>query len=259
MRVVSLREGGEENLQDVLARLFVEIAQELVVALRELDGRRLDLRLVGLLRGLLLRQGLLEQLALEAIAPELVGVGLVLGPRGLLAVQLDRAVARELEFVAREARLDLRDAILDALLVEVVDLVRGVGIPEENIVIERGAVAAGEGVDVLLGEEEAGVIERLDVVLQQGAGDAVVELLARVVALLQELANGDFDLPRVRRLGRLARRQKGEREGEGEGEPAKTEELHRDNNLGGRRVATSWQSSSQSANGHSRAKYSSVS
>ena len=57
------------------------------------------------------------------------------------------------------------------------------------------AYFAVKPIDVLLGEEEVIVIERLEVVLQELLRDRVVELLATVVPLLEQSAHRDLNLP----------------------------------------------------------------
>ena len=63
------------------------------------------------------------------------------------------------------------------------------------------------------------VVERFEIVLQQLSGDVVIELLAAVMALLEQAPDGDFDLARIRiirgnddqRDERKGRQRKGEK------------------------------------------------
>ena len=149
----------------------------------------------------------------------MVGVGLVLGPGRLLAAQFDGALAGEVELLVLEQRLDLGHAGFDALEVDVVDRVGRVELAEPDVVVEFGAVLLLEAVDVLLGEEELVVIERVDVGMQQALGDEVVERMARVVELFERLGHGDGHLAGIgvgRPAGRQGRQQERTTNGQGE-------------------------------------------
>ena len=191
MRVVSLREDGEECLHDVLLRLLAQHAQQLIVAARQRFYGRIDRQLV---------QRLLKHLALDAVPPDAVGVRFVLRPRSFFPVEFDQPVAREFKLLF-EQLFHLRDALLDALFVEIEDHECRVGIREGDVGMERLAVFRGEGVDVLLSEVEPVVVEPFEVVLEEDLGDLAVELLAAVVALLEEAAHRDGNLPRIGLVG----------------------------------------------------------
>jgi hypothetical protein len=137
----------------------------------------------------------LEEFRFDAVAPEPVGGGFVGGPGFFVAVELGGAVAVEGEFLV-EQFVDLADAGFAALDEAVVDVPSGLEVAEEDVVLQRSAVAGGELVDVLLGEEEAVVVERFEVGVEGAAGlgdaggDLVVEAGAAEVRALQHAADG---------------------------------------------------------------------
>ena len=203
VRIVGEGQRVEEILGFVLLRLLVQGAEQAVVTLGD-DVLRLVERLVG--------EALGEQFVLDAVVPDAVGVGLVLGPGGFLAGKLDGAVAREIELLGFEHLLDLGHAALHALEVHVVDRVGGLEVRVEKALVERVVVLLVEPIDVLLGEEELVVIQRVDVELEQAVAHLVVERVAGVVELLERLGDGQADgARRGRVIGGAAG---GERQGE---------------------------------------------
>ena len=58
--------------------------------------------------------------------------------------------------------LDFGHSIFHALLENSEDLVSGLEVPEEYVVVERRSVFGVEGVDVFLGKEEMAEIENLE-------------------------------------------------------------------------------------------------
>jgi len=63
-----------------------------------------------------------------------------------------------------------------------------------QLVVEGSAVFGGKSVNVLLGEDKVGVVERLQVAQKGALGELVVQLVAAVMELLQHPANGTGDL-----------------------------------------------------------------
>jgi len=76
-----------------------------------------------------------------------------------------------------------------------------IGVAQENIVIQRVAKLGGKKINVLLREVEMIIIESLEVILEEALGDLLVQLHAAVVPLLEQPPDGDFDLPRIGRIG----------------------------------------------------------
>src|SRR3954454_15460269 len=164
-------------------------------------------------------QMFLEQFACDPSAPDLIGVRGILRPWGLLPAQLDGAVALEIRRLI-ELFLDLGDAIIDALQVEIVNLVGWLEIPEKHIVIERRCVFRRQRVDVLLGEKEVAEVEQLQVGLEELFRDFVVERLVGVMSFLEEAANRGSDVSCVRL--RIKSWRSGVPDGQHESQQAKT-------------------------------------
>ena len=75
---------------------------------------------------------------------------------------------------------------------------RRLEVPEEDGVVERGAVFRGEGVDILLGEKEVAEIQDLEVTGEQFARDLVVQRMVSVMAFLEETTDREPDLLGIR-------------------------------------------------------------
>ena len=99
-----------------------------------------------------------------------------------------------------EERVDFFHAGLHALEEAVVNVVGGLEVAAEDILVEPFAVLGGEFVDVLLGEKEAVVIEKFDVAVEgltrlgHARVDLLVEAGAVVVGAFQHAGHrlGDF-------------------------------------------------------------------
>ncbi len=168
-------------------------------------------------------QHFLEHFPLDAVAPESVGVGFVLRPGGFLPVDLHGAIAGEIHFLLQD-RFHLAHAVFHPLPVEIENLESRLGIAEQDVVVEGGAVAADEEIDVLLGEEKPVVVQPLEVVFQEQPRDAVIELLLGIVPLHEELTHGNLDLPGIGLI--RGDPHHGENEEGGQRQPEETQRLH---------------------------------
>ena len=197
MRVVGLCEREKELVCGIPVGLLLHGAQEGVVAAVQ--------HFLGRLHGFF---GELQRevFALQLVVPELVRLGFVLGPGSLLAVDHQRAVALESEFLRIQPSLDLRHAAFGPLFIEIEDLVGRGGVAEQDVVVESAAVFGHKSVDVLLGKNEVCVVERLQVAKEGPLGEFVVQLVAAVMELLQDAPDGTGDLARVRRSRADSRR-----------------------------------------------------
>ena len=130
MRIVSLGEGVEEKLYLLVLVLLVNVAGQALVALCDQFRPGLDR---------MFAQMFLEQFAHDPATPDVVGFRLILRPGRFLPAQLNSRVALEIDGLI-ELLLDLGDAIVHPLGVEIVDFVGRLQISQEHIVIERGAV-----------------------------------------------------------------------------------------------------------------------
>src|SRR5579862_1003719 len=163
-------------------------------------------------------QLLLKNFAFDAVMPELVGLPVVLGPRGFGAVPLDGPLFGEGEFPLQQC-FHLRDAAFDPLDIHVPDFGGGIDVAEQDVVAKGRAVFRPDGVHVLLGEEEPVVVELVEVVVQEAGGQFRVDLLPAVVRGLQQAADGCDDGTRVGiiRRGNAAGGEQDERQRQAEG------------------------------------------
>jgi len=111
--------------------------------------------------------------------PELIGFGLIFGPVGLLAAELNRRVGLEIDGLL-EQLLHLGDALVHPFGVEIINFVGWFQIAQKNVIVECGAIFRIERIDILLREKEMTVIEQLEISLEKFSRQFVVELLLRV-------------------------------------------------------------------------------
>ena len=220
--IVALGKGREEGGGLVFAVFFLHGFVEALVALADGFDRSALGRIAGsdrgggfgifvlaglrLFRGLvaafcgrifhrLLGEGELKKLGLEPGGPDFVGLGLVGRPWFLVAVDLCGAVSIEGEALVEEC-VDFFHAGLHALEEAVVNVVCGFEVAAEDVLVEPFSVLGGEFVDVLLGEEEAVVIEKFEVAVEgfprlgHAGLDLLVEAGAVVVGTFQHAGHG---------------------------------------------------------------------
>jgi hypothetical protein len=159
-----LRERGEEQLHLLGLAFLVDVTHEAIVTARD------ELR-AGLDR--VLAHALLEELVRHAPAPDRIGLGFVFRPDSFLAAELDRLIAFELHRLLDEL-FDFRDALINALLVKLVDFISRLEIAEQNVVVDRGAVLRVKRVDILLREEKMAEIEQLEISAKELLRDLVI-------------------------------------------------------------------------------------
>ena len=138
---------------------------------------------------------------LDAAAPEVVPLGLIFGPGGLLALPLVLLARGEVEAVGEDL-LDAGDAVADALLEDLVDVEGHPQVAALQLVIQLVRVLA-ELLHIGREEEDVVEVEAVEVDVQRRLGDRVVDGLARQVHARQhgrQLA-GDADLALLRREG----------------------------------------------------------
>jgi hypothetical protein len=160
----------------------------------------------------------LEELAFDDAKPEILGFGFVARPGGVAAGDLDGVFVIESKICIRDDLLGESDALADPGFVDGEDLEGGMLVLHLNLVIESGAVLLGEAIDVFLGEEALGVVERFEVVVEELLGEFVVEGAAAVVVILEHVGDMHAHLTKVG-LGRGGERSseaQGEQENEGE-------------------------------------------
>ena len=98
--------------------------------------------------------------------PKLIGIGVIFWPGGFLAAHLHGRVALEIERLLQQL-LDLCHPLINAFLVEIVNLVGRFEVAEQDVVAQRGAVFSRQRIDVLLGKEKVTEIEQLEVVTEK--------------------------------------------------------------------------------------------
>ena len=74
----------------------------------------------------------LQQLAIDPTAPELIGLRLIFGPRRFLAAKLNGRVGFKVERLLQQL-FNVSDAVVNALRVEVVNLVSRFQRAEKNV------------------------------------------------------------------------------------------------------------------------------
>ena len=184
MRVVGLGERIEKKLHLLVLVFLMHVAREAIVAPRHQLRPGLDR---------MFAQMFLQQLAGDAPAPKLIGFRVIFRPGRFLAAKLDRPVSLEIERLF-EQLFHFRHARVDALLVQIVNLVSRFQIAEQNIVIDRRAVLRVDGVDILLREEKMTEVEQFEIRPQKFARDFVIEGLMRVMAFLEKPAHRNANL-----------------------------------------------------------------
>src|SRR5882724_6677589 len=180
MRVVRLCERIEKELDLLLLILLVHVACEPIIAATN------QLR-CGLNR--MLAQMLLQQLVCDTTAPELVGFCLIFWPWRFLAAQLDRRVALEINGLLQQL-FYLRNPLVNPLRVQGINLVSRFQRAEKNIPRDRVAVFCGERVNVLLRKEKMAEIEQLQIAQEEFSRNFLIQLLAGILAFLEEAADG---------------------------------------------------------------------
>ena len=203
MRVVGAAHRREVVLQHRLFVGFGEDRRVLAVLLDEV-ARRVE-RVGGLVEFVVYLHH--EDLVLEPPAPMVLGVGLRLGPRRVLALDAVGLARREVPFV--DGRQEVRgeeDALLQPLHVEVVHLEPEADVAGLYLVVNR-QFALRKPVEVALEEHRVvEVVERHEVG-PRAARDLVVEPLLQHVELRQHVAEALRDVAVVvLRLHRAMRR-----------------------------------------------------
>jgi hypothetical protein len=120
-----------------------------------------------------------QHVVLDPQAPQLVELGRAGRPGRFLAVEAVRLVDGEVEIVGQQ-RARFGGALAHALEVQIEDLERRLQPAIAQGIVEAGAID-GEAVDVGLQEEGAIGVERLQVAVEDLAGEAVVERRRLVV------------------------------------------------------------------------------
>src|SRR5438067_12340428 len=98
--------------------------------------------------------------------PELIGLCFVLWPGRFFPTQFYRGVGFKIDRLLQNF-FHLADALVDALLIEIVDFVGRLEISEQNIIRQRGSVFGSQRFNILLREKEMAEIEELEVVPQE--------------------------------------------------------------------------------------------
>ena len=179
MRVVSLGERIQIKFHLLFAIFLVDVPRDSIVAAADQLRPGLDR---------VLAQLFLQQFTRDAAVPQLIGLRFIFWPRRFFPAQLHGRVGFEIHRLF-EQLFDLADSLVDSLLVEVVNLVSRLEIPEQNIVGQRGAVFCGQRVDIFLSEEEMAEIEQLEVIAQKFLRHLGVQLLMGVMALFEKATN----------------------------------------------------------------------
>ena len=154
VRIVGLGERVEEELHLLVVIFLVDVAQHAIVAaLDQLRARaRSDVRSVSPASS----SFAIRSRQSSSASASSFGQGAFW--------RLKSTVSSDLKSIGcLTSSLIFCDPVFDPLLENRENLVGRFEVPEQDVVIERGAIFRGEGVDIFLGEEEMAEIEQLEI------------------------------------------------------------------------------------------------
>jgi len=177
MRIVGVRKSRQINFEQlVFVQLFDGVQTSLVAARECFDD---------FLR-LFVRELLLQIVIAKLLPPELFGLSQIARTRRVLAVPPVSVVPREIEGLGFQQLLDVCGPLLQPLLQPLENPVRRTRIPSPSSCLFQTRAVGRKLLDILLQEELPARIERLQISIEESGGQLSIEMMGRVMRVLQQ-------------------------------------------------------------------------